>query len=162
MINISSSKKKSPYFAKDQEKFKNCNRLIARGSLGSSSNAYAQTQEEKGSPKFFCQSDIVGVSVEGARRGRICFDIYRVNNACLVNATIICDKPQDRERQYNVGERRLVHFLHKKGYEETSPGVFNMKKCPNCEDKSLCCVGDTADLQCIKCYKKFPNEYLLR
>lgn len=110
---------KSSYAAKDQAKWDKANKFIGRGSKYSSTNAYAQaigpTRANTGKYEV---NDVVFVSAEGARTGRISPDFAEIKRATDAGATIIADNVYNRERSYNVGEREVAAFLARQGYQE--------------------------------------------
>ena len=104
------------YNDKDKVKFAKCNKLISRGAVGSSSHKYMLGQIldiEKSSINCgeYNEEDIVGVSVNGNRKGRITFDSDEVYKAIDAGSTIITDNEYDRNRPFNIGERELARFL---------------------------------------------------
>ena len=126
-VDISSSTRKSPYFQKDLEKFKDATKLISRGSPNSSSAAYADAAGAKANTGEYDSSDVVVISAEGARKNRIGPDYDEIQLAIDAGVTFITDNPEDRARKYNVGEREVAAFLTENGYEETSPGKWSPK-----------------------------------
>lgn len=109
------------FFEKDKKKFKNCNKLIARGSAkSSSSNKYRIAAKSAANSSYYEQSDIVGVSVEGNRRGRVEANFEELLLAIKANATIVTDNSYDRNRSYNIGERGIEKFLLKNNYTESN------------------------------------------
>ncbi len=127
-IDISSSTKKSPYFEKDKKKFTNANKLIARGSKDSSSEAYRIAVGDKANTGNYTSSDIVAISVEGNRTGRIKPDYKELEKAVEANVTFITDNTQDRNRSYNIGEREVGEYLESKGYSENGNGIWTKKQ----------------------------------
>ncbi len=123
-IDISSSTKKSPYFKKDQVKFAKANKLIARGSANSSSEAYRIAVGSKANTGVYVASDIVAVSAEGKRTGRVKPDYAELEKAVNAGVTFITDNTADRNRSYNVGEREVADYLMSKGYTEDGDGVW--------------------------------------
>lgn len=111
---------------KDAYKFKECNVLIAMGVAGSSSAMYAAYCSPV-NPGVYKATDVVGISVNGARRGRVSFDASEVKLAIEAGATLVTDKPVDRDRAFNVGERELASWLRDHDYVETN-GVWRPKE----------------------------------
>ena len=79
----------------------------------------------------YTPEDVVFVSAEGSRSSR--FNpigstpngAYRnLSLAIAARATFVIDKPHDRNRPYNVGERQIATYLTAHGYQETAPGRF--------------------------------------
>jgi len=104
------------YLEKDKEKFKLCTKLISRGAPGSSSALYAENPgmlhaKLQVNPSTFSSGDIVGVSVNGARYGRISFDKELVKKAIDAGVLIIKDNVYNTNRQYNIGEQELEAYL---------------------------------------------------
>lgn len=132
LIDISNSKKKSPYFAKDVSKFKNANKLIAYGEPNTSSKAYAEAVNPKQlNTGKYSDTDIVGVTVNGGQKSKL--DVPRVENelskAVKGGSTIITDAINDRKRSYNSGEREIAKYLRVNGYEEINGnGIWKSKQ----------------------------------
>jgi hypothetical protein len=104
------------YLQKDLRKFGDCTKLITRGVVGSSSHKYMFMGEWEINPSKYDTEDIVGVSVNGNRRGRIPFDRDELYLAVAVEAIIITDNLYNRNRSYNIGEREVAEFLTEHGY----------------------------------------------
>ena len=77
-------------------------------------------------------ADVIFVSAEGARASRfnpIAHEqprgAYRnINLAIDARASFVIDRPADRNRAYNVGERQIAAYLTHRNYQETTPGLF--------------------------------------
>lgn len=123
-IDISKSTKKSPYFGKDKVKFAKANKLISRGSNNSSSKAYAIAAGDKANVGNYKSTDVVGISVEGKRAGRLSPDFKEIKKAIDAKATFITDNKYNRNREYNIGEREVVEYLNKNNYHEVKDGVW--------------------------------------
>lgn len=112
-------KTNNPYWTKDQDKASRANKFIGVGAPGSSTAVYAA-----GLPKevvncgAYTATDIVFVSVNGARKNRRLFDQAEVLLAIEAGAAIVTDSARDRYRDFNVGERELAAFLEANDYEE--------------------------------------------
>ncbi len=105
-------KTSNPYWAKDQTKAAFANKFIGRGAAGSSTAIYAAgLPREVVNCGEYVPTDVVFVSVNGARRNRVLFDRDEVMLAITAGAKIITDSPMDRYRDYNIGERELAEFL---------------------------------------------------
>lgn len=117
-IDISGSTRKSPYFQKDVDKFATANKLITRGSIASSSEAYRVATGDQANTTTYHKDDVVGISAEGDRTGRVKPDFQEIQRALDAGATIITDRPSDRARSYNVGEREVAEYLKSHGYKE--------------------------------------------
>ncbi len=112
-------KTSNPYWAKDQTKAAFANKFIGRGAAGSSTAIYAAgLPREVVNCGEYVPTDVVFVSVNGARRNRVLFDRDEVMLAITAGAKIITDSPMDRYRDYNIGERELAEFLEANDYEE--------------------------------------------
>lgn len=123
-IDISNSTKKSPYFEKDKTKFADANKLIARGSKDSSSEAYRIAVGNKANTGNYNSNDIVAISAEGNRVGRVKPDYVELEKAVNANVTFITDNDRDRKRDYNIGEREVANYLTSKGFSESGNGVW--------------------------------------
>ena len=124
MLDLSSSTRKTNWFAKDQAKAKRANKFIGRGSPSSSTNAYAHTVGALANCGNYTPGDAVFVSAEGARRERLDPNFAELRLAVAAGVTFITDGPTDRERPYNCGERAVAAFLRVNGYLETTPGTW--------------------------------------
>lgn len=112
-------KTSNPYWGKDQAKASRANKFIGRGAAGSSTAVYAAgLPREVVNCGEYVPTDVVFVSVNGARRNRVLFDRGEVMRAITAGAKIITDSAKDRCREYNVGERELAEFLEENDYEE--------------------------------------------
>lgn len=116
--------KTSRFVAKDQAKSDRANKFIGRGSARSSTNAYRVAWGELANCGEYAANDVVFVSVEGARSGRVGLDTGEVIAAIKAGASFIADTPYNRQRSYNVGERELALLLSTNGYREASPGFW--------------------------------------
>lgn len=106
------------YTAKDQAKSDLANKFIGRGSPESSTEAYRQAWDTRANTGTYSPEDVVFVSAEGKRTGRIEPDFTEIDKAMKAGATIVTDKPADRNRPYNVGEREVATHLIQRGYVE--------------------------------------------
>lgn len=119
---MASASSANPYFAKDLDKAANANKFIGRGSSASSTNRYMIAAGDLANCGVYIKEDVVFVSVEGARKGRLSLDVDEVLLALHARVTFIADTSYDRARSYNVGERELAEFLIKNDYMEMMPG----------------------------------------
>ena len=103
---------------KDQMKADISNKFIGRGSAASSTNQYAKDYGDKANTGNYVSSDVVFISAEGNRTGRLLPDVTEIVKACEAGATLVTDSPYHRNRQYNVGERFVADLLIKQGCEE--------------------------------------------
>lgn len=112
-------KTNNPYWTKDQGKASRANKFIGRGAVGSSTAIYAAgLPREVVNCGEYVPTDVVFVSVNGARRNRVLFDRDEVMLAIEAGAAIITDSARDRYRDFNIGERELAEFLEANEYEE--------------------------------------------
>lgn len=116
-----------PYTAKDQRKANAANKFIGRGSARSSTNAYAAAYGVNANCGAYTDKDVVFISAEGARTGRIDPDFDEIKRACDANARFITDDIANRLRSYNVGERQVAAFLNQQGYRESRPCIWSRK-----------------------------------
>lgn len=115
----------SPYLAKDQAKSDRATCFIGRGSVCSSTHRYMLAWGALANKGSYTPHDIVFISSEGAREGRLQANFAEIRRACLEKARIITDDPADRERPYNVGEREVATFLYSEcAYHEPRPGQW--------------------------------------
>lgn len=104
---------------KDQMKADISNKFIGRGSATSSTNQYAKDYGDKANTGDYLSTDVVFISAEGNRTGRLLPDVTEIVRACEAGATLVTDSPYHRNRQYNVGERFVAELLIRQGCEET-------------------------------------------
>lgn len=113
---------RSPYLAKDQRKADQATKFIGRGSPASSTAQYARDLKDIANTGQYTASDVVFVSAEGARAGRMDPDFAEIRKATKAGAAFITDDATNRNRPYNVGERQVAEALAEAGYRESSPG----------------------------------------
>jgi hypothetical protein len=113
-----------PYTRKDQAKSDLANKFIGRGSARSSTNRYREAWGELANCGQYQAADTVFVSAEGNRVGALKPDLVELAKATDAKATIITDKPEDRNRPYNTGEREVAQFLQSRNYSEYQPGIW--------------------------------------
>jgi hypothetical protein len=133
---IAGVKSRNPYFAKDVEKANRARKFIGRGSSSSSTDAYRLAAGGLANCGLYTKTDIVFVSAEGARVGRIDPDATELDLAIEAGVMFITDDLANRSRPYNVGERQVAHYLTAHGYAETEPGVWKPKSKPKSKSKS--------------------------
>ena len=122
-LDISSCLGRNRFTAKDAEKAACATKYIGRGSARSSTEAYRRAiGPEYANTGKYTRDDIVWISVEGARTGRVGHDENEIARAAAAGATFITDVRYHRERPYNVGERAVALLLNDLGYSETAPG----------------------------------------
>ena len=114
-----------PHTAKDQRKANAANKFIGRGSARSSTNAYAIAFGAAANCGEYTRNDVVFVSAEGARSGRLDPDFDELKRACDANARFITDDVSNRSRPYNIGERQVSAFLRSQGYRESRPCIWS-------------------------------------
>lgn len=113
-----------PFTAKDQAKASCANKFIGRGSARSSTNSYANDFGALANTGAYVTSDIVFISAEGNRSGRLSPDFVEIRRAVTARAIVITDVPSHRNRPYNIGEREVATFLTKCGYYESPNGTW--------------------------------------
>ena len=120
MIDLSACQKKTSYFEKDCLKFRMATKLISRGSPNSSSHAYAVAAGKSVcNTGQYVSKDIVAISAEGKRSGRVSPDFGEISKAMQANVqTFITDTSSVRKSSYNIGEQQVAVFLQQNGYEE--------------------------------------------
>ena len=119
---------KTPFTPKDQAKADRATKFIGRGSERSSTAQYAKDFGALANTGSYTSADVVFVSAEGARAGRIEPDFAEIGKAVQAGATIITDAKEHRQREYNVGERQVAQFLLRSGYVESAPGEWSAPK----------------------------------
>jgi hypothetical protein len=122
MLDLSASRRKTAWFAKDQAKARQADLFIGRGSPASSTEAYRAAAGSRANIGIYRVTDVVFISAEGARRGRVPPDFAEIAKAVAAGVTFITDSPADRARSYNVGEREVAAFLTDHDYHEIAPG----------------------------------------
>ena len=112
-------KTNNPFWFKDQAKASRANKFIGVGAPGSSTAVYAAgLPSEVVNCGQYVPTDIVFISVNGARKNRRLLDQAEVLLAIEAGAAIITDSAWDRYRDFNIGERELAEFLEANEYEE--------------------------------------------
>ena len=128
MVHISTSKGdnmvqltiKTRHAFKDQKKADQANKFIGIGSPASSTNQYRKDYGDMANCGVYDEdADIVFISAEGNRAGRLDPDFKEINLAIKAKVTILTDNPYNRNRSYNIGERQVAQHLQKHGYTET-------------------------------------------
>ena len=115
---ISQVKTTNPYFQKDLKKALNANKFIGRGSSQSSTHKYMVAAGDKANCGHYEATDIIFVSAEGARGGRLAANLEELALATQAGATVVTDDEYNRNRSYNVGEREVAKFLLSQGYTD--------------------------------------------
>jgi hypothetical protein len=124
---ISQVQSTNPYFKKDLEKARYATKFIGRGSTASSTNKYMVAAGNLANCGIYSQDDIIFVSAEGMRGGRIPVDISELEKAVSAKATFVTDDEYNRNRPYNLGEREVANFLIKNGYIDTGKGIWKFE-----------------------------------
>ena len=115
----------NPYARKDVQKARGATKFIGRGSPASSTNRYMLAAGDLANCGRYVSTDIVFVSAEGARRNRVPIDLAELGKAAAAGALFVTDKPFDRNRSYNVGEREVAEFLRSQGYADRDTGRWS-------------------------------------
>ena len=116
----------SPYTSKDQLKANVCDKFIGRGSPRSSTAKYAEAFGILANSGSYMNREVVFVSVEGNRKGRLALDISEISLAVKAGCTFIADKAYDRERSYNIGERELAILLTSLNFKSKELSNFTL------------------------------------
>lgn len=117
---MSEIKTTNPYFSKDVLKAKHATKFIGRGSAASSTNKYMLAAGKLANCGQYDSNDIIFVSVEGQRMGRMEPDFEELDLAINAKATFVMDNEADRSRPYNTGERQVAFYLKKHEYMDTN------------------------------------------
>ena len=115
---------KNYYTTKDQLKANQANKFIGLGSERSSTNAYRIAYGNMANTGKYNITDVVFISAEGNRNGRLKPPYNELDKAIKVHVTFITDKYADRQRPYNIGEREVAAYLMSKGYVEHLDGIW--------------------------------------
>lgn len=112
------------YGLKDQRKSDKATQFIGLGSKGSSTNRYRIDWKKKANTGVYTEDDVIFVSINGERTNGIKLEAIKslLDLAIAAGAIFITDRPIDRNRDYNIGERELAEYLDKNGYTETEEG----------------------------------------
>lgn len=114
----------SSYLAKDQDKANKANKFIGQGSPKSSTAQYALDFGVAANCGNYSPEDVVFISAEGNRTGRLDPNFAEIVLATKAGASFVTDDEQNRQRPYNVGERQVAEFLMAHSYEEVKPGFW--------------------------------------
>lgn len=112
----------NPYARKDVQKARGATKFIGRGSPASSTNRYMLAAGDLANCGQYVAADVIFVSAEGARRGRVPVHYEELAKAAAAGATFVTDNVTDRTRSYNVGEREVAAFLRSQGYVDRDTG----------------------------------------
>lgn len=120
---ISQVQSTNPYFSKDLQKARNATKFIGRGSAASSTNKYMVAAGDLANCGVYTAEDVIFVSAEGMRKGRLAVDFSELEKAVVAGATFVTDDSYNRNRPYNIGEREVAEFLTKNGHSDNK-GVW--------------------------------------
>jgi hypothetical protein len=114
----------------DQRKSNQATLFIGRGSQESSTEAYRGAWDAIGRANAgrqgYSMTDIVFVSAEGRRPGRVPLDTTELGYAVEARTVFVTDTETIRATHYNVGEREVANQLVAAGYtERQTDGVGN-------------------------------------
>lgn len=115
---ISAVNSTNPHFHKDLKKAVHATCFIGRGSSISSTHKYMVAAGVLANRGYYSASDVVFVSAEGNRRGRVPVDYDEIKKAIDSKVTFITDDAYNRHRPYNIGEREVEEILLKNGYRD--------------------------------------------
>ncbi len=110
----------SAYTAKDQAKSDKATQFIGLGSENSSTHQYMLDWGNKANTGNYTADDVVFISINGKRKGRLGFVHITplVSKAVKAGARFITDNEYDRNRPFNLGEREVAAYLTQQGYTE--------------------------------------------
>lgn len=106
------------YTPKDQLKANIANKFIGRGSSRSSTAAYAKAYGSLANCGEYNATDVVFISAEGARTGRLSIDVEEIKTAAKAKVKFVTDNKDNRLRPYNCGEREVAQLLTQLGYTD--------------------------------------------
>lgn len=110
----------NPHFQKDLKKALDATCFIGRGSLASSTHKYMVAAGELANKGQYNSNDIVFVSAEGNRRGRLSVDYDELLKAIEAQVVFVTDNKYNRNTSYNIGEKEVEQFLLKHQYADTN------------------------------------------
>lgn len=116
-----------PYTVKDQLKADVSNKFIGRGSASSSTAQYARDYGPMANTRSYTSEDVVFISAEGNRPGRIGINKAEIELAAECGVMFMTDGDLDRRRPYNIGEREVQRFLKTLKYEDNGTGIWTRK-----------------------------------
>jgi len=122
-----------PYARKDQLKANGATKMTLRGSERSSTYRYVQANRTHANTGHYVPGDVVFVSAEGNRRGRLRPDAQELRRAADAGVTFITDplgtgEGGTRSHPYNVGEREVAALLEGFGYADGGSGTWTREK----------------------------------
>lgn len=112
------------YTAKDQRKWDRATKMIGRGSARSSTHRYAQALGPYANSGTYTAQDVVFVSAEGRRGGRLDPDWAELTLAVRAGARFVTDVAAQRNTAYNLGEQQVAHFLTQRRYVDDGTGLW--------------------------------------
>lgn len=115
-----------PFLQKDLRKAVHASKFIGRGSSGSSTNRYRAAAGTSANTSRYDSRDIVFVSAEGNRRGRLRPDFAELALAVDAGVTFVTDAAEDRGRPFNLGEREVAEFLRLRGFDDAGTGKWTL------------------------------------
>lgn len=110
----------NPHFQKDLKKALDATCFIGRGSLASSTHKYMVAAGELANKGQYNSNDVVFVSAEGNRRGRLSVDYDELLKAIEAQVVFVTDNKYNRNTSYNIGEKEVEQFLLKHQYADTN------------------------------------------
>lgn len=122
-------------YLKDYQKATVATKFIGVGTADSSTDIYRRAFSEIGlaNTSDYTSSDIVFISINGRRNGRVVVGTIasQIKCAMTARATLICDNERVRRVPYNIGERELAEFLTENNYMQVEDGEFYSTWRPN-------------------------------
>ena len=113
------------HVTKDQDKADQATKFIGRGSKRSSTARYAADFGELANSGNYTSDDVVFISAEGDRGGRVEPDFNEIDLAIEAGASFITDVEAQRNTSFNkVGEGKVAEYLINSGYTEYEPGKW--------------------------------------
>lgn len=113
------------HLEKDQAKADQATKFIGRGSKNSSTASYAAAFGERANSGNYTSDDVVFISANGNRPGRVEPDFNEIDLAIKAGASFITDVPAQRNTSFNkVGEGKVAEYLVNSGYTEYEPGKW--------------------------------------
>lgn len=118
------------YGRKDKLKSEIANKFIGYGAKGSSTDRYRKYFNNMANTGKYNSTDIIFVSINGKRPNRIGIEAYKneLTTAIKAGVTFVTDNPENRNRNYNIGEREIANFLRKNNYYEEIKEHFSLWK----------------------------------
>ena len=110
------------HLPKDQFKATHANKFIGRGN-GATGEYLRLCKEAKYPVNYgdYSENDIVFISANGKRKGRLSPDIEEIKRACDTGASFLtdarCRRPEGGN-PYNIGEQEVADYLRSRLYQE--------------------------------------------